>query len=159
ILHRDLKPSNVLVVDGQVKVLDFGLASKFGEEGRESGTLAYIAPETLAGQQTSAASDLYSVGVIAYEIFAKHHPFKLDILTGLIQQIVSTVPDVDSLDIPPSLKPLLARLLAKDPKARFQDASEIFEAFEVATGQKLPFETAATRESFLQAAQFVGRDN
>src|SRR6185295_9934924 len=77
ILHRDLKPSNVLVVDGQVKLLDFGLASvREGAHGKV-GTPAYMAPEVLLDKPLGPASDLYAVGVIAYQMFAGRHPYDM----------------------------------------------------------------------------------
>src|SRR5579859_7937808 len=72
ILHRDLKPANILVANGQVKVLDFGLAviheQQHSDKSSTSGTLAYMAPELLIGESASESSDLYAVGVVAYEL-------------------------------------------------------------------------------------------
>src|SRR5258708_37293375 len=81
ILHRDLKPGNVLVVNGRVKVVDFGLSvevttlSGKHETETTAGTFAYMAPELFGGASVSKASDLYAVGVIAYELLVGHHPF------------------------------------------------------------------------------------
>ncbi|HLY28295.1 MAG TPA: serine/threonine-protein kinase, partial [Aggregatilineales bacterium] len=79
ILHRDLKPANILVANGQLKVLDFGLAivheQHQGDKTSTSGTLAYMAPELLTGNSASESSDLYAVGVVAYELFSGRHPF------------------------------------------------------------------------------------
>lgn len=81
IIHRDLKPENVLVVNGKVKLLDFGLAVPLNAEDdlddkdkQVVGTLAYMAPEVLQGQKASHFSDLYGVGVIAYELLAGKYP-------------------------------------------------------------------------------------
>jgi serine/threonine protein kinase len=88
VIHHDLKPSNVMVVDGQVKLLDFGLSLTAEQGGRmgstAAGTLAYMAPEVLQGAGASQASDLYAVGVMAYELLAGRHPFNLDDMTQLI---------------------------------------------------------------------------
>lgn len=75
VIHCDLKPANVLVMDGQIKVLDFGLAVPLGEGNNGSGSLLYIAPEALSTGTTSIESDLYAVGVIAYEMITGRVPF------------------------------------------------------------------------------------
>ena len=91
IIHRDLKPDNVMVVNGQVKVLDFGLAlarEHIEEGGGIAGTIAYMAPETLNGKVATPQSDLYAVGVIAYELLAGHHPYDTNTIQGLITDIL-----------------------------------------------------------------------
>ncbi|NJL95815.1 MAG: protein kinase, partial [Anaerolineae bacterium] len=99
ILHRDLKPANVLVVDGQVKVLDFGLATKPREAlGQDDltpvGTLAYMAPEVLQGLAPTRAADLYAFGMMAYQIFTGHHPFHTEHIPDLLRDILQTLPDM-----------------------------------------------------------------
>ncbi len=162
IIHRDLKPDNVLVVDGQVKVLDFGLAiaQEHLQASQEvlAGTLAYMAPELLEGRSASEASDLYAVGMIAYELFAERYPFEFKDVTKLVQDILLTMPDIAVLDLDPLLSSVLTRLLAKSPEDRFSDARELIRVYAEATDQKIRYETDTIRESFLQAARFVGRD-
>src|SRR5947209_16544195 len=94
VLHRDLKPGNVLVADGVVKVLDFGLATTTNRATGTSGTLAYMAPEVMRGGVSSPVTDLYAVGVIAYEVFAGHHPFSIHQIDALINEIAFTMPNV-----------------------------------------------------------------
>lgn len=164
IIHRDLKPDNVRVITGQVKVLDFGLAlerqyAEDGEGSRRAGTLAYMAPEILMGQSASKASDLYAMGVIAYELFTGEHPFEILDVSGLINNIINVMPDFDSLDLSDNLKLILRRLLAKAPEDRYADASDLLRLHADLTGRALQYETLSTRESFLQAARFVGRDD
>ncbi len=163
IIHRDLKPDNVMVVNKQAKVLDFGLAA-----GRELlnnpdevlvGTLAYIAPEVLKDSPASEASDLYAVGVMSYELLAGHHPFGLDDITQLAKDILQTPPDFSDLQIDLKLKAVLSKLLAKKPQERYASAQEAIAAYSDATGMSFQSENASIRESFLQAARFVGREN
>lgn len=163
IIHRDLKPDNVLVIDGHVKVLDFGLAiSKdyltMGDD-VVAGTLAYMAPEILQGRPASIASDMYAVGVIGYEIFAEKYPFEVKEVSRLIHDIMFTTPDVTALGVDPLLEGVLGRLLAKEPDERYTDARELIRIYAEATNQTLKYETDTIRESFLQAAHFVGRSS
>jgi serine/threonine protein kinase/tetratricopeptide (TPR) repeat protein len=162
IIHRDLKPRNVLVTGGQVKVLDFGLSIVGKQHSDDSnamtgGTLAYMAPEVLMGGDADASADLYAVGIIAYELFAGHHPFK-DV-AALVNSILYAVPDMDALDVSPMLSLAVGRLLAKSRQSRYTGAAQVIEEFSNAIQQpELAQETAATRESYLQAARLVGRD-
>ncbi|MBZ0297216.1 MAG: tetratricopeptide repeat protein [Anaerolineae bacterium] len=161
ILHRDLKPENVLVVDGQVKVLDFGLAMPLDQAAQDdvTGTLAYLAPEILLGEPSSPAADLYAVGVIAYELFGGRYLYDDTGVTSLVNEILSAVPDIDVLNVEPSLRAVIARLLVKSPAERYQNAVEVIHALSAAIDQPMMAETSAIRESFLQAARFVGRDD
>jgi len=160
IIHRDLKPANVLVSNDQVQVLDFGLAQRQAipidddAEGT-SGTLAYMSPELLRSEPASVQSDLYAVGMMAYELFLGRYPFDTQSTTTLIKQILETTPEVWM--IKRSIGDVLRRLLAKAPNERFQNADEVIAALCNATGYSAPLESAALRESLLQAAQFVGR--
>ena len=155
ILHRDIKPGNVLVAGGRVRVLDFGLSIERQAAQQRVGTASYMAPETIRTGQASTASDLYAVGILAYEMWAGRHPFD----TGskrLLMDILNKAPALSLL--PEPVRPVVARLLAKDPAERYADAWEAIRALTAAIGQSEPEESAAIRESFLQAAAFVGRD-
>ncbi len=163
IIHRDLKPSNVLVTaDGILKVTDFGLAfSKNPFDYRTAnvepaGTLAYMAPEVLSGQPASIQSDLYAVGMMAYELFTGQYPFDTSDIVELMTNI-ATMP-IATMSIDSSLALVVDRLLAKEPQKRYGQAHEVIKALCEASAKPLPLETAALRESFLQAATFVGRD-
>ncbi|MBX3066181.1 MAG: protein kinase [Anaerolineae bacterium] len=159
ILHRDIKPGNVLIdALGQVKVLDFGLSHTAEQKGQTGGTLSYMSPEVLSGEQPSPASDLYSVGVIAYELFSGRELYDAVSVNTLIDGILYQMPDISALEVDDSLKNIVTKLLAKSPQARYQDAAEVIKALQLASGQELALETDASRESFLQAARFVGRD-
>jgi serine/threonine protein kinase/tetratricopeptide (TPR) repeat protein len=106
IVHRDLKPENVLVVDGVVKLLDFGLAisrDAMPDADRVAGTLAYMAPEVLSGGEPTPASDLYAVGVMAYELLTGQPPFPFDTVSAFIRQVLLEPPDISrlyALDMP-----------------------------------------------------------
>jgi hypothetical protein len=161
IIHRDLKPDNVLVVRGQVKVLDFGVSLRRGQPGENhdlAGTPGYIAPEVLAGEPPSAQSDLYAVGVIAYQLFVGRPPFRARTLPELEREAAQTVLPRPGDPVPPALRPVLAKLLDRDPRARQPDAASVIAELSQAIGAPLAAETVATRESLLQAAPLIGRE-
>lgn len=164
IIHRDLKPSNVMVMpNGQVQVLDFGLAiaadlAQQADDDELAGTLGYMAPETLYGDPITIAADLYAVGVMLYELFAGHRPYRgRDVGTFLAELVAGaeTPPPLDM--IPLALQPVVARLLRHDPEERYPSAAATIDALTSALGLAPLRETDSVRESFLQASTFVGR--
>lgn len=162
IVHCDLKPDNALVnQEGEVKVLDFGLAALRDQSRNEeelAGTLAYMAPELFQGGSPTIASDLFAVGVMAYEIFLGRHPFDLTNTMALINDIIFTPTTIMTSDLQVDVAEILERLLAKRPEDRYASAYEVIDVLSKAIDQPIPQETAAIRDSYLQAAQFVGRD-
>jgi tetratricopeptide (TPR) repeat protein len=165
VLHRDLKPSNILLggtaAAFQVKVLDFGLATAREQlrasPGAPGGTLAYVAPEILLGSEPSDASDLYAMGVVACELLTGHHPF-IKGSPSVMSIICGAQPDLSPLPGDGALAGALARALARSPSDRYGSAREMMYALAAAVGRPVLDEPAAVRESFLQAACFVGRD-
>jgi len=128
IVHRDVKPSNILLAEGpqvSVRVLDFGLAQIHEAEtltaqGDVPGTLAYIAPERLAGGDTTAAADIWAVGVMLWEMLAGRHPFWRTSLLETARAIESGAPPLDTLrpDLPRPLLTAVGRALDLDPGRR-----------------------------------------
>ena len=145
----------------QIKLLDFGLAlarSHVQVKPRELlGTLSYMAPELFEGRPASEASDLFAVGVLAYELFARRHPFDRGDDAELIGSILRSEPDWEPLRKHEALLPVVRRLLAKAPAER-PSADDALHELSRAAGLPPPKETAALRESTLQAARFVGRE-
>lgn len=167
VVHCDLKPDNVLVTpDGQVRLLDFGLALtrerlRENEGDGISGTLEYIAPEVLQGDFPTRASDLYAVGIILYEVLTGQHPFTRANISQLITETLTVLPDTDPIAghaDRATLAPIVARLLNKRPDDRYPDAHSVMTALSAALLRPAPAQSAAIRESFLQAADFVGRE-
>jgi serine/threonine protein kinase/tetratricopeptide (TPR) repeat protein len=164
IVHYDLKPANILIVRDEAKVVDFGLAmmhersAEGGHSGMTAGTLAYMAPEMLLGEGGGVTTDLYAVGMMAFEVFSGAHPFDVKQPSVLVHQILSTMPNVEAMDIPLDLALIFLRLVDKEPSARYGSATEVIQAINRVGLGHYPVESSATRESFLQAARLVGRD-
>ena len=153
-----MKPGNILGVDGVVRVLDFGLSVAVDQAVGTVGTFAYLAPELLKEEPARETADLYAVGVMAYEMLANHHPFTSDKTNQLLMDILYTTPRPLYLPEFPLLPKVIEKLLQKEPTARYTSADECLLAFYRAIGQPAPQESQAIRESYLQAARFVGRE-
>jgi eukaryotic-like serine/threonine-protein kinase len=133
IVHRDIKPHNVLVDgEGRLKVTDFGIAragaSQMTEAGSIIGTAQYLSPEQAKGSPVDQTSDLYSVGVVLYELLTGVVPFTGDTPVEIAMKHLSAIPDPPSshrAEIPRELDKVVMRALAKDPHERYQTAEEM----------------------------------
>lgn len=133
VVHRDIKPANIMVLnDERVKVMDFGIArfdqSNMTQSGVALGTPNYISPEQLKGQPVDRRSDIFSLGVVFYELLTYQKPFKGDTISALIYSILHTNPPPPSelnLDVPRIFDKIVAKALAKDPDLRFQTSREM----------------------------------
>lgn len=159
VLHRDIKPGNVLVANGRVRVLDFGLALTRTKEvgGSSGGTLAYWAPELWHNQPYQEAADLFAVGIVAYELLAGQHPFG-PVDSFLFKRVLEEEPDMDCLGLDAGITAVLRKLLAKSPADRYQEPGAVLHDLCTALGEVAATEPLAIRESYLQAATFVGRE-
>ncbi len=143
IIHRDFKPHNVIVdADGRAKVTDFGIAragaSEMTETGSIMGTAHYLSPEQAQGHAVTAASDLYSIGVMLYEMLAGRLPFEGDSAVAIALKHLSEQPAPLSQlrpDVHPALEAVVMAALAKDPERRWQSAEEFAEGLEAARTQ------------------------
>ncbi len=138
LIHRDLKPSNIMVdEDRVVRLMDFGLAKFIADDaavtadGRLVGTFRYMAPEQILGEKLDARADLYSLGVILYELLSGRAPFDAKTPYELWQKVLETEPAPLSVFNPKTEKimsRIAHRLIRKEPEDRFQTAEEVFEA-------------------------------
>ena len=125
VIHGDVKPANILItMDGRIKLTDFGMARVARREARDSallGTPAYWCPEQIMGRPQDARSDIFSLGVVLYEIVTGKRPFDSDSLQGICNHVLSSTPNpVSQLQpsIPVSFDEIVASCLAKNPEAR-----------------------------------------
>ena len=152
VVHRDIKPANVMILeDGTVKVADFGIArieqSNLTQTGMILGTPSYMSPEQFMGQTVDGRSDLFSAGVILYELLTGEKPFSGSATTIMhkVLQEDPLPPSTLNVQVPRPFDALMKRALAKRPDERFQTAREFAEAIKAAIeGREVPAPTDAT---------------
>ena len=179
LVHGDLKPENLLVardavrasgenaeldLSTAIKVIDFGLTKKEKEFGGKKvfGTSYYIAPETVLGSQIDRRTDLYSIGIVFYQLLTRKLPFvgdsNLVILKGHLEGKARPPHEVEPT-VPRQLSRIVLRLMEKKPADRYSCAAEVIRAFNEEFSLKIALETPATTRSYIHSARCLGRDD
>lgn len=165
VIHRDIKPANVVKLpSGTVKLADFGIAriltdATISRTGTVVGTPNYMSPEQVRGEELSFSSDLFSLGVVLYELLTRHKPFDGDTITAIMYNVVNLTPPPVRFydpDLPGSMEQMLKHALAKSTRDRYQNARE-FQRDLLAVDARLPVEPAPPEEEALPEAKAVAK--
>ena len=169
VVHRDIKPSNIMITqDGQVKIADFGIAkiesSDLTQVGTVLGTPVYMSPEQFMGLAADRRSDIYSAGVILYQLLTGERPFTGSNMTIIMHKVLHqepVSPDRLNPDIPEALREVVKKAMAKQPEERFQTAAKFMEALKFAVESLALAPTASSSEAtlkLLDSAQHLQKD-
>ena len=134
IIHRDIKPQNIMLLkDGTIKVADFGIAAlenEMQESGQAVGSIHYIAPEQARGENPDARSDIYSLGIVMYEMLTGRKPYTGETIGEIAVKHMSSLPTMPSdivLDIPPELERITLKAMSCPINKRYQSANELLD--------------------------------
>jgi len=145
VIHRDLKPSNIMRDgSGRVVIMDFGLAKTVQSDGMTQtgmmiGTMEYMSPEQAMGSELDARSDLFTMGLIFYELLTGNIPFRADsAIASLVKRTQERAVPLSDVDptIPPSLSLIAAKCLERDPKARYNTVQELIDDLDIYEGRR-----------------------
>jgi serine/threonine-protein kinase len=155
VIHGDVKPANILITEeDRVKLTDFGMARLASRDSKDTpllGSPAYWCPEQIVGKPQDARSDIFSLGVVLYELVTGRRPFDAESLQGICSKILSSTPLPPSHanpSIPVALNELIASCLAKDPNQRCDSADVLADRLHPLARRTIPTQTAAPSSSF-----------
>ena len=164
IIHRDIKSSNIMITDkGKIKIMDFGLAkfqdsAQLTKTGTTIGTVAYMSPEQARGEDTDQRSDIWSFGILLYEILCGELPFKGDYEQAMVYAILNedyTPPENYRDDIPSQIKTIITKCLKKDKEQRYQDMSEV--SIDLKNSEKESSQTIKSKEKITKSIRTSGK--
>jgi tRNA A-37 threonylcarbamoyl transferase component Bud32 len=152
VVHRDIKPANIILTDdGTPKITDFGVArlesSNLTVEGQFIGTPNYMSPEQVTGGLVDGRSDLFSLGVVLFEMLTEQRPFPGNTMHEVTHRIVgeaAPIPSVLNAELPPAFNPILLRCLEKDPERRYQTGGELATVLAALARSVVPRQTEGT---------------
>jgi serine/threonine protein kinase/tetratricopeptide (TPR) repeat protein len=157
IIHRDIKPANIILTDNSVvKIVDFGLVkltdqTRLTQTGVALGTISYMSPEQIKGTEVDHRSDIWSLGVVLYEMLTIHPPFTADFAQAVFYSIINEEPDFTRLtetNVPDFLQHAIRKSLQKEPGQRFQSCEEIITELTSQKWEKEDFHYRVMRTKF-----------